>query len=222
MSRRYDLLLLYIVRLIFLRNFGPHFCLCSQYPLFWLQASGFSRRFKSPLKVCKCWIIQWLHTGSLRIPFFTTQRYKYFLLQYQGLEKKLVLANLPVQRKNNPSRTLLPQKNESLGTHMSYHHFLHSVARARYIVSPIGDRADTYRHMEALGLGTVPVCNCPSAFGAMYGSSMKIFEMDSIIETVLNPSLLHNTTHVRREVLLASYWKAIIDKHIQNLEKNAF
>ena len=129
--------------------------------------------------------------------------YATFLMQREhdatGNGKTVELANLPISVGHHPSRELLLHSLQhgqaTAGTaggrgkgaagageagaaqeRLPYREFLQGVGAARHLVSPVGDRADTYRHMEAIGLGTVPICNCPETVAAIYGGSMLAVE----------------------------------------------
>lgn len=53
--------------------------------------------------------------------------------------------------------------------------------RSTFVISPMGDRADAYRHWEAIGLGTFPICNCPFAFRQLFGDSTVFSDKDSML-----------------------------------------
>ena len=174
--------------------------------------------------------------------------YAEFLLRHQeevehpsatiSTSKTSLLANLPVTTRNSPSRASLPQQPL-----MPYPEFLESVARAQYLVSPVGDRPDTYRHMEAIGLGTIPVCcDCPIPIANMYCGEMLVEAMPGAAPG--NSSSTYNTAsrigknvkciegnfpqlpdelahseprRVQREMIFASFWKERIFAKIRDL-----
>lgn len=141
---------------------------------------------------------------------WSLQKYSDFLLQHEEASvshKPVTIANLPVSLQNSPWRAFLPQQKK-----MPYQIWLQSVARALYVLSPVGDRPDTYRHLEAIGLGTVPLCDCPQHFKSMYRGSMQLTEVEDMLEAVQEPAKLPNATHVHKNILLASYWKAKIEE----------
>ena len=49
------------------------------------------------------------------------------------------------------------------GPRLPVHAFYDLLATASFVLSPCGDRCDTYRTYEAIGLGAVPVVNAPEA-----------------------------------------------------------
>ena len=161
-------------------------------------------------------------------------QYAAFLLRressHQQHETRSVLANLPVTRETSHARRVLPA-----AAPLPYDEFLQRVAGAAYLVSPAGDRADTYRHAEAIGLGTIPICDCPPQFRGVYGASMLRARLSgsgpvddvgdganhTILEMIQHPSLLSAMPagRVQRELILASYWSRIIPRKKAELER---
>ena len=153
------------------------------------------------------------------------RQYAAFLLRHESRRTqhttRSLLANLPVKRENGFARHVLPE-----AAHIPYDDFLGRVAGAQYLVSPAGDRADTYRHLEAIGLGTIPICNCPPQILRIYGTSMLRAELSestrvddggdivnqTILEMIQNPSILSlvPAPGVQKEMILASHWFRII------------
>ena len=61
------------------------------------------------------------------------------------------------------------------GPRLPVHAFYDLLATASFVLSPCGDRCDTYRTYEAIGLGAVPVVNAPEALyspGLLAGSAV--------------------------------------------------
>jgi len=82
--------------------------------------------------------------------------------------------------------------------------YLGKILRHRFVISPPGDRLDTYRHWECVALGAVPVSNLPHIFSELFGDGM-IF-VDSLADFVRsNPKLIRPAPNAR----LASvrYWR---------------
>ena len=50
--------------------------------------------------------------------------------------------------------------------------YLNKILRHKFVISPPGDRMDTYRHWECVALGAVPVSNLPRGFAALFGTHM--------------------------------------------------
>jgi hypothetical protein len=50
--------------------------------------------------------------------------------------------------------------------------YLDMIASSEYVVSPPGDRPDTYRHWEAIALSAVPISVLPEGFRRLFGSAL--------------------------------------------------
>lgn len=73
--------------------------------------------------------------------------------------------------------------------------FYERIVQARFLISPRGDRPDTYRHWEAIGLGALPIANINRAlYGSLFGEDMVYMEdADKIV------GLLDEREHVALE-----------------------
>ena len=54
--------------------------------------------------------------------------------------------------------------------------YLERIRRSKFVVSPPGDRPDTYRHWEALALGAMPVSNLSGPLRRLFGDNMIFVE----------------------------------------------
>lgn len=59
---------------------------------------------------------------------------------------------------------------------MPIRQYLRLIRRSRFVVSPPGDRPDTYRHWESIALGAVPVGNIGGPLRDLFGGSMMSVE----------------------------------------------
>ena len=86
------------------------------------------------------------------------------------------LENLHFKWDNGPSRQHYPRGRKT-------GNFYEEVANASYLFSPAGDRPDTFRHAEAIGLGTIPVSDISKElYGDIYGHSMVYLDKKTIID----------------------------------------
>ena len=72
---------------------------------------------------------------------------------------KKKLSYLPINNCTNDCRKKLPVQPS-----ISAVEYYKAITEANFILSPIGDRDDCYRHYEAIGLGCVPVSNVSSFY----------------------------------------------------------
>jgi len=50
--------------------------------------------------------------------------------------------------------------------------YLSDLSESKWVVSPAGDRSDTYRHWEIIALGSIPISKISSSFKELFGSSI--------------------------------------------------
>ena len=59
-----------------------------------------------------------------------------------------------------------------MGKLKKYKDYITDLRKFAFVLSPMGDRPDTYRHWEILYLGGVPVTNLPKSFSSLFGENM--------------------------------------------------
>lgn len=119
-------------------------------------------------------------------------------------EKATVLSHLGLSQ-TSPLRTFLPSANR-----VDHSKYFEEISKAQFLISPVGDRADCYRHWEAIAFDTIPVCNCPSEYKHLFGSSMVFATLEQLQNFIEHPTLLLPYVGVyaaNKELLLMSYWK---------------
>lgn len=93
-------------------------------------------------------------------------------------------------------------------SHLSY---IASILRHRYVISPAGDRPDTYRHWETIALGGILISDLPSHWQALFGAQMALVEdltlsdpIQPLDQTYLRPNPRLASMRLWRRVLLQS------------------
>lgn len=127
----------------------------------------------------------------------------------------------PMNYKTNPDRQQLkPYLEVGHRFKLTYTQFLDGLASAYYVISPAGDRPDTYRHWEAIGLGAIPVCNCPRMFQQLFKDDMLIKEVPTMIEllNLSNTSVRDMYHEPDRSLVLLSHWRAVIEHIKESLQ----
>lgn len=131
--------------------------------------------------------------------------------------KDLNIIHLPM-RCTHPCRTNFPHIE-----HMNIEQYYSQIKRAKFLLSPIGDREDCYRHWEAIGLGTVPICNISEIFKPLFGNNMVYENCDQMIIQYQTKKELPYTCP-NRDLICVSYWMSqfhniiIQDLFGQNIE----
>lgn len=114
----------------------------------------------------------------------------------------------------HPSRRVFPSLPR-ISTKQMYQ----EISKARYVVSPIGDRHDTYRHFESIGLGAFPLANVGPLYRKLYGDSMVYVPDTQDIMTMYTEQAVPDSVVPSpgggpcRDLICVSYWREYIEKH---------
>ena len=86
--------------------------------------------------------------------------------------------------------------------------YLRQLARHRFVISPAGDRPDTYRHWESIAMGAIPVSSLPKSFEKLFGDSAIL--VDDLVASVNGP---FESARAEADRTLASvaYWRQVVD-----------
>ena len=138
--------------------------------------------------------------------------------------KEAVLVHLGTGD-HHPSRKVFNQicdeKPDVCHGRMPVTEYYSSIRKAFYLFSPVGDRPDTYRHWESIGLGTMPICNCPASYHSLFGQNMIYIQIDDIksFVKVANITLMKLWVPPDRRMISGQFWKAFLCKQIAVISK---
>ena len=94
------------------------------------------------------------------------------------------------------------------------------MAESKYVISPIGDRDDCYRHYEAIGLGCIPISNInKELYGSIFEDSMyycDINEMINIFKGTTENKLNYKTPN--KDLICLDYYRDLITTIINKLK----
>lgn len=95
-----------------------------------------------------------------------------------------------------------------MATPLRHQDYLEQLATHRFVISPAGDRPDTYRHWESIAMGAIPVSTLPNSFEELFGDSA-IF-IDDLVASVNGP---FESARAEADRALASvdYWRKVIN-----------
>jgi hypothetical protein len=141
------------------------------------------------------------------------QYYSNCLREDQNPAKPRDLVCLPVNITNDCRKKLLNQPN------LLPWDFFKKMSEAKFILSPIGDRDDCFRHYEAIGLGTIPVSNVHPFYKNIFTTNMIYATIDEMVEMIggKNESALPDSLIYRepnRDLICYQYHKNITMKLI--------
>ena len=131
--------------------------------------------------------------------------------------KETTVLNLPMAL-THPERAPFVVKNASKeGSKEELRVFYEKMRRSKYIISPMGDRPEAYRHWEAISFLTVPICNCPEELKQVFGTRM-LFANQTAMLNWLNGtadlSHVEGSRKLNQDILTNGIWAKQI-KQIQ-------
>ena len=87
---------------------------------------------------------------------------------------------------------------------------------SKFILSPIGDRNDTYRHLEAIGLGSIPIANVEILYKELYRDNMFYVNNTYDMLAIYNMNLELEYNCPNKDLICLEYWKDYIKNNIIN------
>lgn len=94
-----------------------------------------------------------------------------------------------------------------MGPRLSLPRYLNKILRHSYVVSPPGDRMDTYRHWESVALGAIPVSKLPLPLSGLFGEGMVQTDSFSAVGTT---SFSAPGSVPRPELATVKFWSALV------------
>lgn len=121
--------------------------------------------------------------------------------------------------KTHPSRTKLIMRHARLAPsprgHMLAAQYYATVGQAKFVISPRGDRPDTYRHWESIALGALPIANInPEFYRSLFDEDMiYVNDTETMLDFLDRPELLEGHYHVPKSQKVSSlYWARRFDE----------
>lgn len=130
------------------------------------------------------------------------EAYAAALLEFSGRKDTLV-QHLHLAS-TNKERGLLPERPK-----LDLNEYYRNVARAKFLLSPPGDRPDCYRHWEAVGLGTVPISSLNEThFRPLFGESMTFLPSIAAMLPLLDNSSAMALSYEEpsRHIVFSAFW----------------
>ncbi len=120
--------------------------------------------------------------------------------------KTKIIRNLFLEKTND-------EREEFIGGKKLPHRiYCRKIKTSKFLISPIGDRPDTYRHWESIALGTVPICNCPDEFKDLFKGNGIVASKQEMLKWMSDSSELENRRiEFSPNILSAGFW----DHHIR-------
>jgi len=126
--------------------------------------------------------------------------------------KTKMIEFLPIQNGTNPCRSKLPELEK-----MEPEEFYKKMGEAEFLLSPIGDRDDCYRHYECIGLGNIPISNVGDTYKPIFNENMYYCDIDQIV-TILNTGIIDCSYSMpNRDLICFEYHRDMVFNRIAEL-----
>jgi hypothetical protein len=127
------------------------------------------------------------------------------------------ISYLPVTRWTNKTREKLPDL-----PHISLYEYYNKILESKYIISPIGDRDDCYRHYEAIGLGAIPIANINYLYKNIFGNNIIYKNIDDILNIIETNRIEHNYIEPNKDLICFFFYRDKILKYIKKIKKEKY
>ena len=138
------------------------------------------------------------------------QQYAYILINNSSLKKTKELLYLPVGI-TNECRKKLPMYSD----YLNVSDFYKTVQQGKFLISPIGDRDDCYRHYEAIGLGTIPISNVNCFYKNIFKTNMIYADIDEMVKIIEEGHVNYIYEEPNKDLICFEYYRDIVNKIIE-------
>jgi hypothetical protein len=135
------------------------------------------------------------------IAHYNLKNYASLLLK-NNIIKTNEIEFLPINNHTNICRLKLP-----ILSYIDADEFYKKLSNTKFIISPIGDRDDCYRHYEAIGLGTIPISNVSNLYYDIFDNNMYYTEVDEMIKIINNKSTNFKYFEPNKDLICFDYYK---------------
>ena len=93
-----------------------------------------------------------------------------------------------------------------MGPRLKLTTYLNRILRHKFVISPPGDRLDTYRHWESVALGAIPVSNIPRTSRPLFASGM--FHVDDWKQLEASPT---RGSRPQPHLATVRHWRKVLE-----------
>ena len=141
------------------------------------------------------------------------QSFKDALLKYNiNKDKNILHLHLGT---THPCRSKLP-----LLPRISFTDYYEKIAKAKFLISPVGDRDDCYRHYEAIGLGCIPISNVSIKYKKIFENNMYYTDIDNMVDILNKDDSGIQYREPNKDLICFDYYKDNIYKLIELIKLN--
>lgn len=170
------------------------------------------------------------HSKIIPIPYgvlhFNLKSFATALHDSTNVQKEVWLMHLAVKN-THPSRSNFNNVCKTSKTvrcdltRCNVSRYYQQIQKTHFMLSPMGDRPDTYRHWESIGLGAVPVCNCPKTYYNIFADNMLYIQEEDIGEfgRLSIRSLRAIWKAPDRRLISGRHWRSLLRNRVSYLSK---
>jgi len=126
--------------------------------------------------------------------------------------KTELIGCLPINNETHPCRSKLPKIEK-----IEPEDFYKKMGESQFLLSPIGDRDDCYRHYECIGLGTIPISNVGEIYKTIFGESMYYCDIDKMV-TIMDTNIIDCSYSMpNRDLISYEYHRDIVLRRIAEI-----
>ena len=127
--------------------------------------------------------------------------------------KPLEILLAGVNRTTNICRTKLPVRDQ-----LPILEFYEKIAKSKFVISPVGDRDDCYRHYESIGLAAIPISNVSDEHKAIFGNSMHYCDIEKMVDIVSNDRIECEYNVPNKDLVCFDYHKDALMARIKSIK----
>jgi hypothetical protein len=167
-------------------------------------------------------IVLWISTNPIYEP---SEKYMAFPAGFSPFNLSIyvdILLNKEIIKENelthmhlsptNSCRELLPK-----GEKCSEDVFYNNILKSKFMISPIGDRDDCYRHYECIGLKTIPISNIGDYYKEIFHDNMYYCDITTMIKSIETGIVEYEYKEPNQDLITYDYYKDIVYKRIEYL-----
>ena len=121
------------------------------------------------------------------------------------------IIQLPLNKSTNKCRHIFQDI-----PYIDSNEYYNKLNNCKYILSPIGDRDETYRHWESIGFGVYPIANVNELYQDLFQNNMiyvdNCYKMLELLEE--NIDLPYDNNNINKDFICVEYWYNYIKKNI--------
>lgn len=148
------------------------------------------------------------------IAHYNIKEYANTLIDNITLKKNKEVIFLPINNNTNHCRIKLPHISG-----ISASEYYKQMAPGRFIISPIGDRDDCYRHYEAIGLGVIPISNVNNFYKNIFTTNMIYASIDEMVNMLNKGSVNLKYEEPNKDLICFEYYKNLIYKYVMSVRQ---